>query len=371
MIIESIYDFLIPVDFNVLNNDEGYRKGQIGYSLLQENSLEDSNLVLLGCDEYRGEGQKQACGGADAIRRQLFRLYHWHQDIRIADIGNVKLGEKLQDSYAALQAVIFDLIQSGKKVLVIGGSHDTTLAIYRAFAAKKQLIEATVIDALVDIDHESRRASDNFLLEMLTGEPNYVKQFNLLGFQSYFTNPVLLEVIDKLRFDCVRVGRVQDRMEESEPIIRGSRLLSVDIKVLAHAFAPVNTVSPNGFTGQELCKLMQYAGMSGELEVAHIAGFGEDDALCMSSMQMAHLCWYFINGIHKMLHEASLDDRTGFNEYHTICAEVDTLFLQSRHTGRWWMQMPDKSFAPCSYNDYLMASHNDLPERWLRLQERI
>ncbi|MCU0388807.1 MAG: arginase family protein [Chitinophagaceae bacterium] len=370
MINESIYDFLIPVNFSLLNEDEDYRIGQIGYSLMQENDPETANLVLVGCNEYRGQGIKTTTGGADAIRRQFFKLYHWHNDIRIADMGNVMVGEKLQDSYAALQAVVEDLILSGKKVLVLGGSHDITLPIYRAFAQKRQLIEATVIDALVDLERDSRFAADNFLLEMLTSEPNYVKQFNLLGFQSYFTFPGLLEAIDKLRFDCVRVGRVQERMEDTEPIIRSSRLLSVDIKCLAHAYAPVNTFSPNGFTGQEVCKLMQFAGMSSELEVAFLAGFHQDDNHQLSSMQMAHLCWYFMDGIHKMLHEASLEDRTGFNEYHTLCAEVDTLFLQSRHTGRWWMQMPDKSFAPCSYNDYLMASHNDLPERWLRLQER-
>jgi hypothetical protein len=147
-------------------------------------------------------------------------------------------------------------------------------------------------------------------------------------------------------------------------------MLSFDIKSIAHAYSPVNTLSPNGFTGQEACKLMQFAGMSSELEVASIFGFGQDDPAGMSSMQMAHMAWYFMDGIHKSLHEASLEDRNGFNEFHTLCAEVDTLFLQSRHTGRWWMKMPDQSYAPCSYNDYLMASHNDLPERWLRLQER-
>jgi arginase family enzyme len=370
MINESIYDFLVPVDFGVLNEDEDYKEGQIGYNLIQDNDVETANLVLVGCDEYRGQGIKAPQGGAEAIRRQFFRLYHWHNDIRIADVGNVMVGEKLHDSYAALQAVVEDLLKIGKKVLVLGGSHDNSLAIYRAFAAKKMLIEATVIDALVDIDRDARLAADNFLLEMLTSEPNFVKQFNLLGFQSYFNAPNLLEAIDKLRFDCVRVGRVQERMEDTEPIIRGSHMLSFDIKSMANAYAPVNTLSPNGFTGQELCKLMQYAGMSSTMEIAHIAGFGKDDALALTSMQMAHLCWYFMDGIHKMLHEATLEDRTGFNEFHTLCAEVDTLFLQSRYTGRWWMQMPDKTFAPCSYNDYLMASHNDLPERWLRLQER-
>lgn len=370
MINESIYDFLVPVDFSTLNEDEDYRTGQIGYNIQQNNSVDEASLVIIGCGEYRGQGIKKSPDGANFIRRQLFRLFHWHQDVRIADLGNVMVGEKIQDSYAALQSVVQDLISAGKKILVIGGSHDNTLAIYRAYAAQKQIIEATLVDALIDIDREARLQADNFLLEMLTSEPNYIKQFNLLGFQSYFTFPGLLEAIDKLRFDCVRVGRVQERMEDIEPIIRSSRMLSFDIKSIAHAYCPVNMLSPNGFTGQEACKLMQYAGMSAELEVACISGFGQDDDAGMSSMQMAHMAWYFMDGIHKSLHEVSLEDRAGFNEYHTLCAEVDTVFLQSRHTGRWWMKMPDQSYAPCSYNDYLVASHNDLPERWLRLQER-
>ena len=44
--------------------------------------------------------------------------------------------------------------------------------------------------------------------------------------------------------------------------------------------------------------------------------------------------------------------------------------MKSKKTKRWWMQMPDKNFIACSYNDYLSASMNDIPERWLRAQER-
>lgn len=366
----GINDFIVPVNFALINEDEEYRKGQIGYNLTQNNDIESAQLVLLGCTEYRGQGDRRKHEGANEVRRQLYKLYHWHNDVRIADLGNVMAGEKLQDSYAALQSVLFELIGAGKKVLVIGGSHDNTLAIYRAYAAHKKIVEATVTDAVIDIDQEARMAADNFLLEMLISEPNFIRQFNLLGFQSYFTYPGMLEAIDKLRFDCIRVGRVQERMDEVEPIIRSSKFFSFDIKAIAHAYAPVNTLSPNGFSGQEACKLMQYAGMSSEVEIAGIFGFGEDDAMRMTSMQMAHMTWYFMDGIHKCLHEASLEERTGFTEFNTLCAEVDTLFLQSRHTGRWWMQMPDQSFAACSYSDYLAASHNELPERWLRLQER-
>ena len=366
----SIYDFLTPVDFNNINGDEPFAKGQIGWFLEAENDTESADLVIIGCAEYRGQGHPKALEGADAIRRQLYRLFYWHSVVRIADLGNIQKGDRIADSYAALEVVAGELVDAGKKVLVIGGSHDNTIALYNAFAARKQIIEATVVDALLDIDPEARMPGASFLLEMLTGEPNYVRHFNLLGFQSYFTYPGLLEAVDKLRFDCVRVGRVQEHMEEIEPIIRSSQLFSFDLQALAHAYAPALRLSPNGFTGQEACKLMQYAGLSNEVKLAGVFGLGQDDANGLTSMQVAHMIWYFMDGMHKARHETTLDDREGFTEYHTLCAEVDTLFLQSRHTGRWWMQMPDQSFAACSYSDYLAASHNDLPERWLRLQER-
>lgn len=370
MVYNNVNDFAVPVQFELLSGDEDFKKGQIGKLLQEANDLDGADLVLLGCAEQRGDTRPNDFNAADAIRQQFYRLYYWHDEVKIADAGNVLVGKKLNDSYAALEMVVSELTEAGKKVLVLGGGHDLTLAIYRSFAAARNIIEATVVDALIDIDTESMVPSESFLLEMLTGQPNYIQQFNLLGFQSYFTYPGLLEAIDKLRFDCVRVGRVQERMDEVEPIIRSSHLLSFDLKALANAYLPVNRLTPNGFTGQEACKLMQYAGLSSKLQVAGIFGLTADDAQHMSSMQVAHMIWYMIDGIQKAKHEAALSDRSGFTEFHTICAEVDTLFLQSRHTGRWWMQMPDGSFAPCSYTDYMMASHNDLPERWLRLQER-
>ena len=59
-----------------------------------------------------------------------------------------------------------------------------------------------------------------------------------------------------------------------------------------------------------------------------------------------------------------------FNEFHTVFNQMDTIFLQSKKTGRWWMQLPDKKMIACSYKDYLNASNNEIPERWLRAQER-
>jgi formiminoglutamase len=77
-----------------------------------------------------------------------------------------------------------------------------------------------------------------------------------------------------------------------------------------------------------------------------------------------------VDGCSRGAREVALSEREHFNEFHTLFAEVDTVFLQSKKTGRWWMQLPDERFIACSYRDYQQASSNDIPERWLRAQER-
>ena len=96
----------------------------------------------------------------------------------------------------------------------------------------------------------------------------------------------------------------------------------------------------------------------------------KDDTAEITAKQIAQMLWYFIDGRHKMAQESSLEERQNFNEYQLVFAEVETLFLQSKRTNRWWMQLPNGKFIACSHNDYLTASKNELPERWLRVQER-
>jgi len=177
--------------------------------------------------------------------------------------------------------------------------------------------------------------------------------------------------MDKLHFDCYRVGSVKENIDEMEPVIRNSHLLSFDISAIAHAYAPANTLSPNGLNGEEACVLMRYAGMSPNVNSIGIYGYDtQHDKDELTAKQISHMLWYVLDGRSRGRREARIDERDSFNEYHMAFAEVETTFLQSKKTGRWWMQLPDKKFIACSYKDYLLASSNEIPERWLRAQER-
>lgn len=371
----DLHDFLSPINVAALNDDIAYNDSQMArvIKIYEEEfpDLENVDIVIVGINEFRGAGFVAKENAADAVRGEFYQLHYWHKDVSIADIGNIEIGASLSDSYSAVTIVMKELLQMNKTIVLLGGSHDNTLAQYFAYKALNKIIEATVIDATIDLRSESSLRSENFLMEMLTGEPNMVRHYNHIGFQSYFVHPHMLETMDKLRFDCFRVGTVKEQLDEMEPVIRNSDMLSFDIAAIKNSDAPASSCSPNGFTGEEACTLTRYAGITNSISSVGIFGYDPSkDNQKLTALQIAQMLWYFIDGKNRSRQEAPLNEKQNFNEYHTVFAEVDTVFIQSKKTGRWWMQLPDKKMIACSYKDYLFASNNEIPERWLRAQER-
>ena len=373
--IYDLHEYLSPLNVAEISGDTAYNDSQMG-SVIKINEVEipdlsNIDIVIVGVNEFRGNGFVATENSADTIRKKFYELHYWHKEISIADIGNIKSGVSLNDSYSALTIVLKELFQLNKTVVIIGGSHDNTLAQYFAYKELNKIIDATVVDATIDLRSESILRSENFLMEMLTSEPNMVRHYNHIGFQSYFVHPRMLETMDKLRFDCFRVGTVKEDLDEMEPVIRNSDLFSFDIAAIKNSDAAAATCSPNGLNGEEACTLVRFAGMSPLLSSFGIYGYdASKDHRLLTALQIAQMLWYFIDGKNRSRQESVLSERQNFNEYHTAFAEVDTVFLQSKKTGRWWMQLPDKKMIACSYKDYLFASNNEIPERWLRAQER-
>ncbi|MFN4809072.1 MAG: arginase family protein [Bacteroidota bacterium] len=375
MAFESIIDFLYPVNLPHILEDNELKEGQIGKSIdiFQDifPDLTHADIVIATCDELRGDGQLgSASAETDAVRKELYSLYYWHKHIKLADIGKIKTGMHLSDTYAAIKTVAKEIIQRNKIFLLIGGSHDLSLAVYEAYREMNKIIEVTGVDAYIDLSMDNPVRSKNFLMELLTGDPNFIRHYNHIGFQSYYIHPHMLETMDKLRFDCYRLGKVKEQMEEMEPSFRSSDMMMFDIAALGAATFWEGS-SPNGFNGEEACTLMKFAGMSDRLKAVGIYGYQQKrDPQLTLAKQISQMIWYYIDGVQYGRTEANLNEQEMFIECHLEFAAIETTFLKSRKTGRWWMKMPDGKYVPCSENDFNAAGNNELPERWLRLQER-
>lgn len=375
MSLDSLTDFLHAVNFDEIAGDESYNPKQIGFHIkksIDYLTTDEADLFIVGVPEFRGGyPASKGVSGLSEIRKSFYSLFYWHSEINIFDLGDIKKGASTTDTYAALKTVVKEIVSANKRVLIIGGSHDLTIPQYQAYAELEKVVEFTVVDALIDFDVESNIPERNFLMQLFTSEPNFIGHYNHLAFQSYFVHPSMLETIDKLRFDCYRVGVVKEQIEEMEPVVRNAHLLSFDISAIQHAHAPANLLTPNGLTGEEACTLMQFAGMSNRASSIGIYGYNAaNDANHLTAKQISHMMWYVLDGIYKLKQEAEIADSDHFNQFKMAFSEVEATFLQSKRTGRWWMLMPDGNYISCSKNDYLMACQNEIPERWMRAMER-
>ena len=366
------------IHYATLPENEHLSSLQIGRNLEILNSDSDdwglSDIVLIGCGEQRGHQQDMNVSRApDAVRAALYKMYNWHGDVQIADAGNLLQGATLQDSRAALRTVLEDLHEAGKIAILIGGSQDLTLQQYQAFRKKEQTIDVAVMDMLIDLNEGEHTDDTNYLMELLTGPSNYIRNYSHIAFQSYYVNPTLLETLDKLRFDCYRLGRVRENLEDMEPVLRSCSMLSVDMNVLRFSEAPfLKNASPNGLFGDELCQLMRYAGMSQQMCSAGIYGYiPENDPQGIGAAQIAQMIWYFIDGYRLRKTESDWSQTENFRSFDLAFTGNKARFLQSKRSGRWWMQLMDGTYMPCSYQDFLSASNDQIPERWLREHERI
>lgn len=373
---DDLEQFLEPVDLNLIRGDVDFFDKQYGATIETYfesfPDLTSADVILVGVNEFRGAGFFSDIHPADVVREKFYQLFYWHSDIKVADMGNIRTGATLNDTVSCLKAILKEFSGTGKSVVIIGGSHDMTLAQSGVYKDAARQVDATIIDARIDLQTASMNKDESFLMDMLTLDPNYIRHYNHIGFQSYFVHPNMLETMNNLRFDCYRVGTCREQIEEMEPVMRGSAFISFDMNAIRHSDAPAGGISPNGFTGEEGCSLANYAGQSEEAETFGIYGFDPGkDIHGMTALQIAQMIWYYIDGVNRKKLESNFGDLHNFNQFHTtITGDEEAVFLQSRRTGRWWIQMPGGRYIACSHNDYVDASRNEIPERWLRAQER-
>ncbi len=175
----------------------------------------------------------------NAIRKQLYKLYHWHSGIKIADAGNIRQGATVADTRAALLTVLQEIHNEGKIAVVLGGSHDLTLQQYEVFKKAGEMVVASIADMLIDLDEAEEVNAGSFLMDMLTETPNFITHYSHIAFQSYYAHPRMLETLDKLRFDFFRLGKVREQIDDMEPVLRTSNLFSFDISAVRFSDAPL------------------------------------------------------------------------------------------------------------------------------------
>lgn len=390
----SIQDFFSPITHERFPLASDYQDFQLGKTIqiyteegnfptLAQNEIA---VAIFGVIDDRASLGNDGCAYApDFFRKELYKLSVHDEKINIVDLGNVLPGKTIESTYFAVKEIVSHLIKLNILPIIIGGGQDLTFAQYQAYESLEQLVDLVCLDAKLDMDRDEILHSQNYMYHIIKHEPNYLFNYCNIGHQRYLVNPEILNITKNLFFDAHRLGDAKAHIEACEPFIRNADMISVDMNVIRAADAPAHAlVSPNGFLGEELCKLCRYAGMSDKLSSI---GFYElnpsyDTKHRQSAQLLAQMVWFVIEGYTHRRKEFPSLAKNDFYIYKTLIQEQSSeiIFIKSKLSDRWWLQVPYPNahfsnerfhWIPCSYDDYLQASEGQLPDIWWRTYQKL
>lgn len=383
------FNFLSPVEDAVLAHNELLSEHALGKKLKinsQQNGipeLDGIKLAIIGVPENRNDinyiGEDYSLG---EIRKALFALYpgNWHSNI--ADLGNINKGETVEDTYFALRTTLAILIEKNIIPIIIGGSQDLTYANYRAYDTFRPMVNIVNVDCKFDLGDVSKpMKNDSFMGKIILEKPYNLFNYTTLGYQTFFNSQEEIDLMEKLYFESYRLGDVSYDITSVEPMVRDANIVTIDLSCIkASDVSEKQRYSPNGLDGKEICAITRYAGISNKVSSLGIYEYkaSKDDEV--TSMLIAQMIWYFIEGVNSRVLDDDFTDEKSFQKFTVLVEDQELLFYKSNKTGRWWIEIPFLSdvnnklkrhtLLPCMHQDYLDACNNIIPERWYKAHRK-
>jgi len=382
-------DFLSPIE-EFSQENEGYNlKNTLGETIqiyTHQNGFPDLDgvsIVVLGVKEGRNAVTNVGCGNDLLnIRKELYKLFPGKWNVKVADIGNVEMGNTVNDTYFAVSNICEQLYKKNIIPLVIGGSQDITYAVYRGYDKLEQTVNLASVDSRFDLGNiEDEMSSINYLSKIIMEEPNNLFNYSNLGYQTYFNAQEEIALINNLYFDAYRLGEVKD-VNLVEPILRDADIVSVDIGAVRKSDAPGNlNASPNGFYGEDICAVARYAGLSDKVTSFGIYEYNSRlDLDSQTASLIAQMIWYFIEGVNSRAKDYPYSSKESYQKFTVVLEDDDPInFYKSDKSGRWWMEInlltnnkyKRHALIPCAYQDYLKALEQIIPKRWYKAQQKL
>jgi len=391
----SLADFLTPIDLEKIIPKKGYYTSHLGdriqHSLVDLSNIDqDTDIAIIGVLDDRNAINNAGCALApDHVRERLYLLNEGSYNTKIVDLGNIRAGETVTDTYYALKTIVAELIKKDIIPIIIGGGQDLTYAQYMGYEMLEQKVDLVVIDSHFDLDDDDymdsiETTSASYLNKIFLHEPNYLFNFSNLGYQTYFTSQAGLRVMEKLYFDAHRLGELSGKIAVAEPIIRNASMISFDISAIRSSDAIGNAnATPNGFYAEEACQLCRYAGFNDKLSSIGFYEFNPAyDDNSQTATLVAQMIWYFIDGFYNRKKDFPLHPKSQYLIYKTSLTheEHQLVFIKSKKSDRWWMQVPYPNITsknerfhlvPCQYDDYKTAVSGEMPDLWWRTYQKL
>jgi arginase family enzyme len=381
----SPFDNLLkPVDDHLIVHNELMSSLILGNKIQIHTSkhgipdLDTTKIVIIGIPENRNSidylGDEL---NLNEIRKSFYNLYPGNWSTEIADLGNLILGENVEQTYGRVISILSILFEKNIIPVIIGGSHDLLYANYRAYDSFKSTVNIVNIDSNFDIGDSAKPINNlSYLGKIIIDEPHNLFNYSNLGYQTYHNSQEEIDLMENLYFESYRLGEVCSNIRLSEPVMRDADIVSIDLKsVRASELSSRQKFSPNGFDGKEICVLSRYAGISNKVSSFGIYEYKSSNEDEITEMLISQIIWYFIEGVNCRIQDSDFQNNEDYNKFTVIVDEYELIFYQNKITSRWWIEiigdgsnnkLKQNTLLPCTLDDYEVAKNGSIPERWFK-----
>jgi hypothetical protein len=380
----------ISIYFQSIKTEDKFEKEMLG-SYIQANingdfpEMDKKGVAIFYVPEYRNDIERKDAKFINDFRSQLYKLYRgFNWDHAFYDLGTITPGEKTADTFYAINTVCQELIKKEIIPIVIGGSQDLTKAIYDAYEKLEQLVNLSTIDNQLDLGNAEEGLTHNgWLSHVVLHKPCYLFNYTNLGAQSHYIANNTLDLFNDLYFDICRLGEINQSIQLSEPYMRNTDILSMDLtSIRASDLQNNNYTSPNGLFANEACQIIRYAGISDKLSSLGIFNYYSNNHKATDEM-VAQLIWYFNEGYANRKGDFPVGSKKTYTKFRVFLEELneEIIFYKSNKSGRWWIEVPypgsknskfmRHQMIPCSYETYEEAMKGEVPDLWWKTYQKF
>ncbi|MFM7053955.1 MAG: hypothetical protein ACKOX7_04365, partial [Bacteroidota bacterium] len=234
-------DFFLPLHDELIEESVSHFPNCLGNATIFNSSngfpeIPSTGIAIFSIGDYRLSTSETAGDISNSLRQKLYRLHKHEHPITLVDLGVLRPGATPDDTRFALSEIVRDLIVAGMMPVVIGGSQDLTLALHEAYRPFGKLMNITSIDSRFDLGSpDGKLSSKAWLGKIVLQQPTYLFNFSNVGYQTHFVGSESVEFMNKLLFDTYRVGEARASLQDIEPVIRSSDMITFDMSVVRQA----------------------------------------------------------------------------------------------------------------------------------------
>ena len=300
---------------------------------------EQNQLAIIGADAK----------WANRVRFQLYKFAANFTSSTICDLGNLNTLNP-----ESVTSVAIDVAGNGAIPIFIGMRSDIAHNVWKHLNGSNPALQGLFV----------RESFPTWLHTV--GER---ERICFMGLQSHLLDNESRRHIESTNASWLRLSKMRDALEETEPVIRDTHFLNFDLSAIRYSDLPSQiSHSTSGLSSEEACRITRYAGLAPDLRFVVISGH---DPLSPehgpSANTTAQLLWYFASGLdNRIIERPAAGDR--FTQYvvHLQRFDFDLKFYKSNMSGRWWLELPAREnqyIFSCAYRDYLAACEDVVTDR--------